>query len=1031
MAEQTGIQLQRLRDFTVQIRHPDSGAVVGTGVVVSPEGMVVTCAHVAMQALGLHPRDALDRKLGVFLPQVPREQRDRRASIAAVFDRNDDDIVLLRIEGPLSLAPQNVAVIGAAEPSQGHPFQSYGYRPLDNFRAGWAEGTIQGTVDPPEDGDYLCEPVQLVSSQISGGMSGAPVLDKDRNLVIGLVTATWLPDDSGKDRDTAWAVDARVLSLAPLSLQVRAQALPLSPGRSARFEVTGAPALGMQPSWNGAPPPPAHWVGREDLLAALDIDWTGAAIHVVGLIGLGGEGKSVLARHWVEQLLADAAPPRPEGVFWWGFGARPVIDDFLDGLLEYLSAGKLDPKKIGSVSAKVQCAGAMLGRGRYVFVLDGVEVLQHADGERYGRFASPLLAELLEYMAAPDSLSFAVVTTRVQLHDLASYASYHECPVGRLSARDGVELLRAAGVTGTQAAMAKVVDQWSGHAFTLTTLGSFLAEEHGGKLARDVDVANAPGIERITERTAWLLEAYDRHLGDAERAFLMLAGLLRGPADWAVVVRPVIANWELPEPLAALRGLDEARLAALVEGLARRKLVQFDTATKAVSMHPVQRTYYTERCRVLGALDAAHKLLARAHLAVGGIDMNAWAARAKNVHEAGSLQELQPAIEAIYHACAADQMPFAYAIEHLWINRDLSTSWLSVRLGAAETALDVCRNFFPARDLARDPGDDMIGFLNSAAVQLENLGRLDEARAMFDRAGAAARRLDRKEMLRTSLSNQGYLLIQQGALQAADRVLEDAETLHTVPADGADAAPATNRSQVMARRAWCLALRGESDRAETLFQEATEVFHGAFEHLPCLIARAGLSHAEFLLRKNLLVKAAFVARVCLDSATYLKRLSDEAGARCLLGLVADRLPPVPPAPAADEFHRYRAFDARDQLDQAIALGRRAKQDDLIPALLARADWALRHGELALAGDDALEAAERAQSCGYRLRHVDATLIQARWQVATNDRDGALANTRAALSRSREMHYAWGVEDALALLAELEPGARPPEHGDQP
>ena len=52
------VLLQNLRDFTVQIRRAATDQIVGTGVVVSMAGEVVTCAHVAQAALGQPPREA-------------------------------------------------------------------------------------------------------------------------------------------------------------------------------------------------------------------------------------------------------------------------------------------------------------------------------------------------------------------------------------------------------------------------------------------------------------------------------------------------------------------------------------------------------------------------------------------------------------------------------------------------------------------------------------------------------------------------------------------------------------------------------------------------------------------------------------------------------------------------------------------------------------------------------------------------------------------------------------------------------------
>jgi len=48
--------LQDLRNFTVQIRTPDHSTIVGTGVAVSNDGQIVTCAHVVSAALNVKRR---------------------------------------------------------------------------------------------------------------------------------------------------------------------------------------------------------------------------------------------------------------------------------------------------------------------------------------------------------------------------------------------------------------------------------------------------------------------------------------------------------------------------------------------------------------------------------------------------------------------------------------------------------------------------------------------------------------------------------------------------------------------------------------------------------------------------------------------------------------------------------------------------------------------------------------------------------------------------------------------------------------
>ena len=73
-----------------------------------------------------------------------------------------------------------------------------------------------------------------------------------------------------QDRDTAWAVDARVLSLEPLGLALQEEDLPKreAPTPAGREEAAAnvAPAPGL--ALHNAPEPLKEWVGRADLLRA-------------------------------------------------------------------------------------------------------------------------------------------------------------------------------------------------------------------------------------------------------------------------------------------------------------------------------------------------------------------------------------------------------------------------------------------------------------------------------------------------------------------------------------------------------------------------------------------------------------------------------------------------------------------------------------------------------------------------------------------------------------------------------------------
>ncbi len=222
---------------------------------------------------------------------------------------------------------------------------------------------------------------------------------------------------------------------------------------------------------------------------------------------------------------------RPNGVFWWGFYTRPNVDEFFEAALRYMSGGTIDPAKLPSAGERAKVIGAMLSSGRYLFVLDGLEPLQHQEGDRYGLLKNENLRAFLSYFSAPDSRSFCLLSSRVPLLDLLEYTSYRHRDVIQLSPRDGRSLLRTIGVKGDDDTLEQVVAQWGGHALTLSLLGTYLAEQCEGDVRKISAIPPPTADEPCYDRVNRVLQRYDRHLDDAERAFLMIFSLFRLPVE--------------------------------------------------------------------------------------------------------------------------------------------------------------------------------------------------------------------------------------------------------------------------------------------------------------------------------------------------------------------------------------------------------------------------------------------------------------------------------------------------------------------
>ena len=119
--------------------------------------------------------------------------------------------------------------------------------------------------------------------------------------------------------------------------------------------------------------------GREPELAELDAAWADPGIHVFSIVAWGGQGKTALVSHWVDQLRAEGGRGA-EVILGWSFYDQGTkeratsADRFLDWALKKL--GLPDPGPRAPLKAE-KIAEALQAR-RVLLILDGIDLCNPA-----------------------------------------------------------------------------------------------------------------------------------------------------------------------------------------------------------------------------------------------------------------------------------------------------------------------------------------------------------------------------------------------------------------------------------------------------------------------------------------------------------------------------------------------------------------------------------------------------------------------------------------------------------------------------
>jgi len=419
---------------------------------------------------------------------------------------------------------------------------------------------------------------------------------------------------------------------------------------------------------------PKDFIGRADLknrlirlMAGKPDPKTNSAASLATVRGIGGLGKSCLARKVLDKIKGDA---RFDHIVWFSFYEARTEDEawFLSQILKAL--GAFPKTQTGSSQGGHPGARKLretlcreLDQTPILLILDGLEVIQDTNKPAtgfYGRI-HPIHPETLKLLThlCNQSCSAALVTTRVSLSEFSGVSGCAEIPLTALAPDAGAKFLKSLGVDGSKDELIRCVEIFGGHPLTLKAAGKFMALKRIA--AKQVEtVTGDPALFQASpegEKVAKIVALYRDDLDDDQEYFLKMLSLHPRSvtkSNFSALIRGYQDHGKTP----ASDGADmiDTALDNIVLPLVQKGLIEESKnldGTLTYSAHPLMKTGFStwlhpeEKGR-------AHETWADAAKASPDISGNAMTAK--------TIEELQPYLDVTDHYLAANRPKAAWEI---------------------------------------------------------------------------------------------------------------------------------------------------------------------------------------------------------------------------------------------------------------------------------------------------------------------------------------------------------------------------------
>jgi WD40 repeat protein len=327
----------------------------------------------------------------------------------------------------------------------------------------------------------------------------------------------------------------------------------------------------------GEAPVVEQFYGREQELARL-LQWLQQDhCRVVAIQGIGGMGKTALARMLVEQISQEF-----DYVFWRSLQNAPPLTDILEQCLRALMGYQQTIHLPQHSDAQILLLIEHLRAHRCLLVLDNFEsVLQ--GGNRVGTYLPGYqeFGRLLELIGATEHRSCLLLTSREKPHELAllegKFLAVRSLPLYGVEQAEGQKMLQNSGLFGSRETWHTFITYYSGNPLALKLVSEPVYELFQGDIAVFLEQKDGM-INNVQD----LLTQQFQRLSELEQIIL----------HWLAIEREAVSLNELHADM--LPAPSKGELLEALNSLRRRSMIE-SSSTARFSLQPVILEYVANR----------------------------------------------------------------------------------------------------------------------------------------------------------------------------------------------------------------------------------------------------------------------------------------------------------------------------------------------------------------------------------------------------------------------------------------------------